>query len=206
MPTNITKRQKEVMNFITEYLDENGYAPSLQEIADHIDVSSLSTVHEHLNNLKEKGYLKKQEHHPRSIVPLQSSDDTTAEVELKGVVTAGQPIEAIEDPEPVEVPSSMVSHNGTYFALQVRGNSMIDEGISDGDIVIIKKQVTVEDGTAAVAFLPEENKATIKKVYAEEDRWRLQPANEDMEPIFSDNIQIKGRVTGIIRNFYSRDE
>lgn len=197
----LTKRQKEVLSFIREYIKENDYSPSLEEIADHLGLSSVSTVHEHLQNLKEKGYLTKEDHQPRSLQPSEDKRFDTVTIPLRGLITAGEPIEAIDDPEPFKVSKNMLSKSGDHYALKVEGESMIDEGIYDGDIVIVREQSNVENGETAVAFLPEKEEATLKKMYKEKNKWKLQPANPSMKPFFEKNVEIQGKVVNVIRKF-----
>ena len=116
-----------------------------------------------------------------------------------GLIPAGGPIEAIRDPEPIEVPRSMLSSGANYYALKVTGRSMIEEGISDGDIVIIREQQTVDDGEKAVAYMPDRNEVTLKKIYKEKNRIKLVPANRYMNPFYETNVEIQGKVVGVIR-------
>jgi len=116
-----------------------------------------------------------------------------------GIISAGGPIEAIRDPQPIEVPRNMLSSGADYYALKVTGRSMIEEGISDGDIVIIRDQQTVDDGEKAVAYMPDRNEVTLKKIYREKDRIKLVPANKYMEPFYETNVEIQGKVVGVLR-------
>ena len=123
----------------------------------------------------------------------------TVEILLMGLIPAGGPIEAISDPKPIEVPRNMLSSGVNYYALKVTGRSMIEEGISDGDIVIIREQQTVDDGEKAVAYMPDRNEVTLKKIYREKDRIKLVPANKYMEPFYETNVEIQGKVVGVLR-------
>lgn len=195
----LTKRQKQILDFIKKYSKKNSYSPSLEEIAKHLGVSSVATVHEHLENLKKKGYLDRQEHQPRSAIIYNDRSNGLVEIPLLGVITAGEPIEPIENPEPIQVPKKMLSRNGRHYALKVQGDSMIDEGIFDGDTVIVREQNQINNGETAVAYLPDKNEATLKKIYRLKNKWKLQPANPKMKSFYERNIEIKGRVTNVLR-------
>jgi len=195
----LTPKQKRILNFIKSFTEKNDYAPSLEEIAKHFKLKAVSTVHQYIQTLKRKGYLKKEDHQPRSFSPLKKTSEVI-EVPLLGFISAGQPIEAIENPETIEVSRQLIPHTENIFALKVKGNSMIDEGIFDGDTVIIKKQETAEDGETIVAII-NQNEATLKKIYREKNRIRLQPANQSLLPIFVDEVEIRGKVISVIRNF-----
>ena len=197
----ITKRQKQILDYITKYIKRNEYAPSLDETRRHFRLSSIATVHQHIEALKEKGYLRKIENQPRSIELNQKKkvSDLVA-IPLLGTIAAGEPIEAIENKETIEVPKSQPSKSGEHFALQVRGNSMIDEGIFDGDTVIIRKQPDAENGETVVALISG-NEVTLKKIYKEKGRFRLQPANPSLKPIYTKELIIQGKVLRVIRNF-----
>lgn len=197
----ITKRQKQVLDFINSYIAENEYAPSLEEIRQYFQLSSVATVHEHVESLREKGYLKKESDQPRGIEPYRRGE-TLVEIPLVGRIAAGEPIEAIEDPQPIEVSESLLSKSGRHFALEVKGNSMVDEGIFDGDTVIIREQQTADNGETVVAMIDREN-ATLKKLYREDNQIRLQPANPLLLPIFVDpnELEIRGKVISIIHKF-----
>ena len=195
----LTKRQKQVLDFINNYIDKRDYAPSLEEIKKHLRLSSVSTAHYHVQALENTGYLRKEFNHPRALSTIKS--EHTTEVPLVGTISAGQPIEAIEIPnETIALPRSEISASGKYYALRVTGNSMINEGIFNGDIVVIKKQESAKDGQSVVAII-DENEATLKKFYRERNRIRLQPANPDLFPIYRKEVEIRGVVVKIIRNF-----
>jgi len=197
----LTKRQKQVLDYITKYLKENGYAPSLEETRRHFRLSSIATVHQHIEALRSKGYLKKIENQPRSIeLNKKEKKSNLVSVPLLGTIAAGEPIEAIENKEAIEVPKSQLSKSGEHFALQVRGDSMIDEGIFDGDTVIIRKQPDAENGETVVALL-NGNEVTLKKIYKEKNGFRLQPANPNLQPIFTRELTIQGKVISVIRSF-----
>jgi len=194
----LTKRQKQVLNFIKSFTDKKGYAPSLEEIKKHLRLSSVSTIHFHVSRLQKLGYLKKEYNKPRTMGIYDI--EPMIEIPLLGTIAAGQPIEAIEDSEIIKVPKSQLSKSGKHFALRVKGNSMIDEGIFDEDIVIIRQQPTVENGETAVALI-NDNEVTLKKIYREKSGFRLQPANPNLKPIFTKELIIQGKVISVIRNF-----
>ena len=190
----LTPKQKKALDFVNKFTIKYGYAPSLHEIAKYLG-KSVSTVQHFTNELQIKGYLQKKEHISRG---LSSTQEGIKQIFKLGFVTAGSPIEPIENPEPIDVPSSFLKNPGNYYALQVRGDSMIEDGIFDGDTVVIKHQNTAENGDTVVAIT--ENGATLKKLYRDKERIRLQPANQTLLPIFPNEIEIRGRVMGILRN------
>ncbi len=200
----LTKRQKEILDHLENFIDEKGYAPSFEEIADAFGYSSLATVHEHLSNLERKGYIRKAYNESRSIELVGAASDGGAiELPLLGAVAAGLPIEAITDHETLSVPQDMVRAGQDNFVLRVEGDSMIDEQIRDGDYIVVSSQETASDGQMVVALVGGDS-ATVKKLYREADgRIRLQPANPTMAPIIEDahNVQIQGVVVGVIRKY-----
>lgn len=193
-----SKRQAEILQFAREYRRENGYSPALAEIAEHFDIST-PTVHQHISSLRKKNLLTTEKGKKRSIQGLHNHKLATVEILLMGLIAAGGPIEAISDPKPIEVPRNMLSSGANYYALKVTGRSMIEEGISDGDIVIIREQQTVDDGEKAVAYMPDRNEVTLKKIYREKDRIKLVSANKYMEPFYETNVEIQGKVVGVLR-------
>lgn len=196
----LTPKQKKIFEYIKKYIRENNYSPSLEEIGRHFKLAK-STVHQHIETLREKEVLKKIENQPRSIeLNKKKSRSDLVSVSLLGTIAAGQPIEAIEIPEKIEVPKNQLSKSGEHYALRVQGDSMIDEGIFDGDIVVIKKQSTAENGETVVALV-NDNEVTLKKIYKEKNGFRLQPANLNLKPIFATNLIIQGKVVSIIRKF-----
>lgn len=200
----LTKRQKEILDYINGFIDEQGYAPSFEEIAKAFGYSSLATVHEHLSNLERKGYIRKSYNESRSIEMVPREVGVQAvELPLLGAVAAGLPIEAIQDNESLSVPLDMVRTGRDNFVLRVEGNSMIDEQIRDGDYIVVSAQPTAQDGEVVVALVAGES-ATVKKLYRESgNRIRLQPANTSMEPIFVDagDVAVQGVVVGLIRRY-----
>jgi repressor LexA len=199
----LTKKQKEILDFVTEFGDDHGYAPSFEEIADRFGYTSLATVHEHLENLRAKGYIRKGYNESRSIEVVPTEMRLTAvPVPLMGDVAAGEPIEAIAGPETVAVPEDMLGR-GEHYVLRVNGDSMIEEQIRDGDYLVVKQRETAENGEMVVALVDQES-ATVKKFYRERDgRVRLQPANEAMEPMYfgPDRVLVQGIVVGVIRRY-----
>jgi len=197
----LTKRQKQVFDLVTIYSQKHGYAPSLEEIKKRLKLKSVSTIHEHISTLENKGYLQKQKNQPRSMVA--SFTEKMIQIRLLGRIAAGQPIEAIRDKETIAVPQSKLPFsNGDYYALRVFGNSMIDENINDGDIVLVKQQETADNGQKVVALI-DNHEATLKKFYKERGHIRLQPANKNMEPLIFRNgrdISIQGIVLDVIRD------
>jgi SOS regulatory protein LexA len=200
----ITKRQKQALDFIRSYINKKGYAPSLEEIKHHLNLSSVSTAHHHVRKLQEAGYLQKECNQPRAVSLI--TEKQTIEIPLVGTIAAGQPITAIENlGETITITKDEIGKQGKHYALRVVGNSMIDEGIYDGDIVVIRKQEVADDGQTVVAII-DDNEATLKKLYREKDRIRLQPANPTLFPIYRPEVEIRGVVVKIIRNLDSRTE
>jgi repressor LexA len=201
---SLTKRQREILTYLDTYSGENGYAPSFEEIATRFNYNSLATVHEHLTNLERKGYIKRAYNESRGIEVLPSKVTPRAlSLPLLGTVAAGLPIEAIQMPESIGVPEDFVRRGGNHYVLRVRGNSMIDEQIRDGDFVIVNEKQTADNGEMVIALI-DGTSATVKKFYRERDgRIRLQPANETMTPIYvhENDISIQGIVVGVLRRF-----
>jgi SOS regulatory protein LexA len=164
--TRPSKRQAEVLGFIAKFQRIKGFSPSLAEIANHFEVS-IPTVHQHVSYLKEKKLLVTHKGKKRSIQSFNDQERDLVEVPLMGLIAAGGPIEAIRNPESIEVPRSMLSKGANHYALKVMGTSMIEEGISDGDVVIVREQPSVDDGEKAVAYLPDKDAVTLKKIYRE---------------------------------------
>ena len=200
----LTKRQREILNYLTIYSEQNGYAPSFEEIAEHFSYSSLATVHEHLSNLERKGFIKRSYNESRAIEILPSDIMPKAiELPLLGAVAAGVPIEAIMHQESIAVPDSFVQRGGNHYVLRVRGNSMIEEQIRDGDFVVVNERQRADNGEMVIAML-HGTSATVKKFYREKDgRIRLQPANDTMEPLYvhENDITIQGIVVGVMRRY-----
>ena len=195
----ITPKQKKVLDFITSFVEKNEYAPSLEEIAKHFKLKSASTVHQFIDSLQKKGYLNKEGNKQRSIRPIVDK----VEIPLVGYIAAGEPIEAISNPEPITVPRSMLSKSGLHYALRVKGSSMINEEIYDGDTIIIRRQETAENGQTVVALI-NGTEATLKKIYKEKNGFRLQPANSSMKPLFVKELIIQGKAMGVIPHYEDR--
>ncbi len=198
----LTKRQREVFNYISRFIRSKGYSPTLEEIGAGLGLSSLATIHKHLQNLEAKGLIKRNWNRGRSIQIVTRFDyPNSVELPLLGEVAAGKPIEAIEDRRVVSVPQEFLRGKET-FVLRVKGDSMIDEHIRDGDFVIVERRNTAENGETVVALL-NGNEATVKKFFRDKDSVRLQPANEEMQPIICrpEEIEIKGVVIGLMRKY-----
>ncbi|MDX9972854.1 MAG: transcriptional repressor LexA [FCB group bacterium] len=199
----LTKRQREILDFLHAFVKESGYAPSLSEIAWHFGLSSPATVHEHLKALEEKGFIERGWNKKRSVNLLTTTDRVEyVEIPLLGQIAAGQPIEAILDDQTVSVPRDMVGGAKRYYALRVRGESMIDEHILDGDLVVVQSVADAANGDTVVALVLS-NTATLKKFYREGRQVRLQPANPTMNPIVlnEEDVKIQGIVVGLIRRY-----
>lgn len=198
----LTKRQREILDYLSDFIQQHGYAPSLEEIGRRFGLSSLATVHKHLTNLQEKGFIKRAWNRSRSVemVPARAGG-RTVELPLLGFVAAGAPIEAVTGSETISVPEDLVSRRDTYV-LRVRGSSMIDEQIRDGDFVIVEDRKQASDGEMVIALLGGSD-VTLKKLYRENGRIRLQPANPAMQPIIveADHVQIQGVVVGVMRKY-----
>ncbi len=199
MEIHLTPRQLEIVEFIRDYTAEYEYAPTMQEIADHLGVSR-PTVFEHIEALEAKGALSREPTRTRTISLAPQFAPDAGQLPLVGRIAAGSPIEAVEDPEVLDVESLFGGRPGETFVLQVRGTSMIDEQIRDGDYVIVEKRTTARNGETVVALL-QDGDATLKKFYKEGGRIRLQPANPEMEPIYVDECRIQGVVIGVLRKY-----
>ena len=195
----LTKRRKEVLDFVTEYSRKKGYSPSLEEIQRRFKFASVSTAHFHVSKLQVSGYLSKEENRARTIDV--TGGERMVKILLLGTIAAGQPIEAIQEKESIAIPQSKLPRTGEVFALRVVGDSMIDENIKDGDVILVKQQNTAENGQKVVALI-DNQEATLKKFYKEHGHIRLQPANKNMEPLIFRNgrdISIQGIVLDVIR-------
>lgn len=198
----LTKRQKEILDFIQGFIDENGYAPSFREIAYYFEFSSTGTVAEYVSILEEKGYLSREAVSARSLqlTPSFASSFDMFEIPLEGVIDAGKPIEAIRTGDTIDIPRDMMGKK--TFALKVRGESMIEDGILDGDYVIIEQTANARNGDIIVALIDNAN-ATLKRYYNEKTGIRLQPANKTMKPMHfaKSRVLIQGKVRGVIRKY-----
>lgn len=204
MVVTLYRRQKQILDFIRQYIERYSYSPTLGEIAESIGVSSLATVHEHLQALVHKGVIKRFEGAVRGIEIIDqriSSSLKGIELPVLGFIAAGQPIMTYTDPDAtVNIPIHMISGKRRSYVLQVKGDSMIEDGILDGDYVIIEEQTTAHDGEIVVALL-ENGLATLKRFFKEPDRVRLEPANAAMDPIYATDVKIQGKCVGVIRRF-----
>ena len=198
----LTRRQREILNFLDEFIEQHGYAPSLEEIGRRFGLSSLATVHKHLTNLQEKGFIRRAWNRSRSVELIPARVGARAlDLPLLGTVAAGVPIEAVVSSETVGVPEDLVGQRDAY-ALRVHGNSMIDEQIRDGDIVIVEDRKTARNGEMVIALL-NRTEVTLKKFHLAGRRIRLQPANPEVEPLVvdADQVQIQGVVVGVLRRY-----
>jgi repressor LexA len=209
MPVILYKRQRQILEFITQFIQTHGYSPSLGEIANCINVRSLATVHEHLQTLINKGVIRRRPGSARGFeitdVRMASLTNTQPSMELPilGYIAAGRPIIPHTDPNATfNVPHTMVSGKKRSFVLQVRGDSMVEAGILDYDYVVVEQCETADNGEVVVALL-ENGFATLKRFFKEATRIRLEPANSTMSPIFATNVRIQGKVVGVIRKYAS---
>jgi repressor LexA len=195
-----TPRQTEILVFIRDYTHRNGYSPTYEEIAEKFDISKV-TVFEHLTILEERGLVTRDKHKARSLRlanHLELPDEKPNCLKLVGRIAAGAPIEAIEDSETIDLEEIFASDHGV-FALQVKGDSMIEDSIADGDYVVCERRTTPYNGETVVALL-EDGEATLKRFYREKSRIRLQPANPKYQPIYATDVRIQGVVIGLIRH------
>lgn len=204
MPVTLYRRQKQILDFINQYVSMNGHSPTLQEIADALSLRSLATVHEHLQALSRKGIIRRFEGSVRGIEVLDKKIGDALqgiELPLMGFIAAGAPIEPYTDPNATfSVSPTLVSAKKRSYVLQVKGDSMIEDGILDSDYVVIEEQNVANNGDIVVALL-ENGIATLKRFFKEKDRIRLQPANSTMKPIYAKHVTVQGKVVGVIRKF-----
>jgi repressor LexA len=198
----LTKRQKQLYDYLDDYIATHGFAPTLEEIGEQFHLHSLATVHKHLTNLEHKGLIVRKWNFSRAIelVPRQKKSGAV-ELPLLGLVAAGQPIEALETHDRFTVPEEFIRRQNT-FVLRVKGNSMIDDGIWDGDYIIVEERRTADNGETVVALVNGE--ATVKRLYHEKGgKIRLQPANETMQPIIArdKDVEIRGAVVAVMRKY-----
>lgn len=200
----LTRRQREILDFLAGHIQAKGYAPSFEEIAGHFSFQSLATVHEHLTNLERKGYIRRAHNESRAIEIVPPKGQTGAtELPLLGLVAAGKPIEAIRDTETIAVPDELVPRRGRSYVLKVRGDSMIDEHIKDGDFVVVQERNQADNGQTVIALVHGDS-ATVKRFYREPGGWiRLQPANPTMQPLRVNerDVIVQGVVVGVIRKY-----
>lgn len=203
----LTRRQREIYEFIREFIQTKGYAPSIAEIGEHFSLTSPATVHKHLQNLAQKGLIKRSWNRSRAIEMVPGADTVgteasagTVELPLRGYIAAGSPLEAIEDTETIPLPWS--SGDSDLYVLKVKGSSMIEDHIQDGDYVIVEQRDAANNGETVVALISGES-ATLKRFYRENGMIRLQPANASMEPIMvrEEELRIQGVVVGVLRKY-----
>lgn len=210
MPPILYPKERQTLDFITQYIQRFGYAPTLKEIGQAMGTNSVATVHEHIDRLRQKGFIKKLDGTARGLEVLTDNyraGPTQGAVELPvlGYIAAGSPLEPFTDPNYyVSVAPSMVTPNQPHYVLQVKGTSMIDDGIMDGDYVIIRHQQDAQNGDIVVALLPN-GLATLKRIYFEKERIKLMPSNSQMSPIFTTHVKIQGKVVGLFRKFVVSD-
>ncbi len=197
----LTRRQREMLDNIERFIHRKGYSPTLEEIGEMMNLSSLATVHKHLQNLEEKGLIRRTWNHSRAIELTGKTKVRGGSLPLMGEVAAGYPIEAIENPDPIEVPRDFIGRRES-FVLRVRGDSMIDDGIREGDLIIVETCKTARPGQTVVALV-DGSEATVKRYYPGKNRIRLQPANENMKPMSykPESIQLQGIVIGLMRRY-----
>jgi repressor LexA len=199
-------KERQTLEFITQFIQRFGYAPTLKEIGNALGMNSVATVHEHLDKLRQKGYIKKLDGTSRGIEVVTEmyragTHSTAVELPVLGYIAAGSPLEPYTDPNfYMSVAPSMISTNKSSYILQVKGTSMIEDGILDGDYVVIQHQQDAKNGDIVVALLPN-GLATLKRIFFEKERIKLMPANSQMSPIFTTHVKIQGRVVGVIRKF-----
>jgi repressor LexA len=198
----LTRRQREIYDFIREFVAEQGYSPSLEEIGARFGLSSVATVHKHVQHLVEKGMLRKAWNRSRSVEPIDPPATHVVSLPLLGVVAAGAPIEAFEVEESIDVPAQLVPRRGQCFVLQVRGDSMIEDQICDGDYVVVESRPEARDGETVVAVVGGRD-ATLKRFFRQGRDIRLQPANQSMQPIEvpASEVEVRGVVRGLLRQY-----
>ena|ERR1044072_539387 len=199
----LTKRQAQILEYIGQHIEEHNYAPSYREIGQHFGLSSTATVAEHIESLKTKGYLICSENAARSMqinpfAGAQQTEDDFVTIPLLGTIAAGRPIEAVSTNETIDIPKDMMGRN--VYALRVKGESMIEDGILNGDYVICEHTKTAKNGDIVVALVDDDS-VTLKRFYKEKEYIRLQPANSNMNPLFLKQVAIQGKVRGLIRKF-----
>ena len=206
MPATLYNRERQLLEFITQFIQRYGYAPTLKEIGDALGMGSPATVHEHVDRLRQKGFIRKLDGTARGIEVVESyaraaTGKSAIELPVLGFIAAGSPLEPYTDPNYyISVAPNMVSGAKPSYVLQVKGTSMIDDGIMDGDFVVVQHQQDAQNGDIVVALLPN-GFATLKRIYFEKERIKLMPANATMSPIFTTHVKIQGKVVGLIRKF-----
>lgn len=199
-------KERQVLEFITQYVQRNGYAPTLMEIAQGLGLNAASTIHEHVQRLINKGYIRKTPGIERGIEIISdkikhSTLETAIELPVLGFIAAGNPLEPHTDPNfYLSIPSNMINAQKPGYILQVKGSSLIEEGIYDGDFVVIQHQNEAKNGELVVAILPN-GLATLKRIFFEKERIRLEPANATMTPIYATAVKVQGKVVAVFRRY-----
>jgi repressor LexA len=198
----LTKRQKEILDFLSEFIEHNGYSPSMEEIAEHFHFASLNAVFKHLEALESRGHLHRDSNRARSIQLSPSSSTGVRNLPLFGYIAAGRPIEAVSNTETLQIPEHFLPRKGNYYVLRVKGESMIDEHIRDGDFVVVESREVADPGDTVVALVDNES-VTLKRFFPEGGQVRLQPANEALAPIILDGnrVKIQGVVVSVMRKY-----
>ncbi|MCL4360693.1 transcriptional repressor LexA [Patescibacteria group bacterium] len=208
MPVTLYPRERQLLDFIAQFIQRYGYAPTLKEIGTSMGISSPATVHEHIDRLRLKGFIRKLDGTARGLEIVTEkfrygASEASVELPVLGFIAAGAPLEPYTDPNYyLSVAPGMVASSKAAYVLQVKGTSMIDDGILDGDFVVVQHQQEAKNGDIVVALLPN-GFATLKRIYFEKDRIKLMPANATMSPIFATHVKIQGKVVGLIRKFSS---
>lgn len=206
MPAILYPRERQFLDFITQFIGRFGYAPTLKEIGLALNIRSPATVHEHIDRLRQKGFIKKLDGTARGLEIVEANyrpagNNVTLELPVLGYIAAGAPLEPYTDPNfYISIAPSMIANSQPHFVLQVKGQSMIDDGIFDGDYVVIAHQQDAKNGDIVVALLPN-GLATLKRIYFEKDKIKLSPSNSTMSPIFTTHVKIQGKCVGLIRKF-----
>ena len=197
----VTRRQKAILDYLRSHIGAHGYAPTLEEIGRHFGLGSLATVHKHLRNLEAKGMIRRLPYRSRALELVRPREGARAvRVPLLGRVAAGAPVEPVEQPETVVLPEDLVGRRQS-FVLRVQGESMVEEGILDGDLVVVESRPDARDGDTVIATVRGE--ATVKKIYRDRGQVRLQPANATMQPILArpEDVEIRGVVIAVVRRY-----
>ncbi|MFZ5535259.1 MAG: transcriptional repressor LexA [Patescibacteria group bacterium] len=206
MPAILYPRERQLLDFITQFIGRFGYAPTLKEIGEALNIHSPATVHEHVDRLRQKGFIRKLDGTARGLEVVAENykpagQNATMDLPVLGFIAAGAPLEPYTDPNfYISVAPSMIASSQPHYVLQVKGQSMIDDGIFDGDYVVIQHQQDAKNGDIVVALLPN-GLATLKRIYFEKDKIKLMPSNSTMSPIFTTHVKIQGRCVGLIRKF-----
>jgi len=198
----LTKRQKEILDFISGFIERNGYSPSMEEIAEEFKFASLNAVFKHLEALESRGHLHRDSNRARSIQLASASSAGIQNLPLFGYIAAGRPIEAVSVPETMQIPDYLLPRKSSYYVLQVQGESMIDEHIQNGDYVVVESRESANPGDMVVALIDGES-VTLKKFYPEGGNIRLQPANAALAPLIIDEsrVRIQGVVVSVMRKY-----